>query len=171
MKVLVLVEGKEGEQERNLPVADEVAGEGILKVGRVQMSGAGGDRQRCISSCKPKWWIELLKRGERAGIRTPCRLAKMMVRPSHKPGKARSLSHLFLESAKFSAIGGRRPARAITVPPARPHVARAVPTLVIVEAAKRSKLSWSIERTLSSTSVKTDGSGCGDNAPLDAEKP
>jgi len=94
----------------------------------------------------------------------------MMVRPSHKPGKARSLSHRFLENTKFSAIGGRRPARAMTVPPARPQVARAVPTLVIVDAANRSKDSWSIERTLSSTSVKTDGSGCGDEAPLDAEK-
>ena len=94
----------------------------------------------------------------------------MMVRPSHKPGKARSRSHLFLENTKLSVTGGRRPARAMTVPPARPHVARAVPTLVIVDAAKRSKLSWSVKRTLSSTSVKTDGSGCGDKAPLDAEK-
>jgi len=103
-------------------------------------------------------------------IRTPCILARIIVRPSHKPGKARSRSHRFLENTKFSVMGGRRPARAMTVPPARPHVARAVPTLVVVDAANRSKLSWSIERTLCSTSVKTDGSGCGDEAPLDAEK-
>ena len=105
-----------------------------------------------------------------AKIRTPRKLAKTMVRPSHRPGKARSLSHLFLESVKFSAIGGRKPARAITVPPMVPHVARAVPTLVIVDIANRSKLSWSIDRTFSSTSLKTAGSGCGDKAPLDAEK-
>jgi len=51
---MVLVEGKEGELERDWRVMGEDVGEGILKVGRAQTSGAGGDRQRCKSSCKPK---------------------------------------------------------------------------------------------------------------------
>jgi len=36
-------------------------------------------------------------------------------------------------------MGGRRPAGAIKVPPARPHVARAVPMFVIVDACRRRK--------------------------------
>ena len=132
------------------------------------MIGAGGDHQRRRSSYKPKT-PEFIEHEEWTGIHTPRKLAKTMVRPNHRPGRARSLSQRTLESAKFSAIGGRKPARAITAPPTRPHVARAVPTLVIVDAENRFKLSWSIERTFSSTSLNTAGSGCGENAPLDAE--
>lgn len=51
--MMVRVQGKEGEQEPDWPVVDEDGGEGILKVGRVQRSGAGGDHQKHISSYKP----------------------------------------------------------------------------------------------------------------------
>ena len=44
------------------------------------------------------------------------------------------------------------------------------PALAIVDAEKRSKRSRSVEWTLSSTSAKTVGSGCGDKALLGAEK-
>jgi len=58
----------------------------------------------------------------------------------------------------------------MTVPHIRPHVARAVPTLAIVQWIRKVvQAPWSTERSLSSTSLKTAASGCGDKVPLDAE--
>jgi len=56
------------------------------------------------------------------------------------------------------------------VQPASPYVVWAIPTLVIVNAAKRFELSWNIEQTLCSTLVKADRLGYGDKEPLDGEK-
>ena len=66
-----------------------------------------------------------------AGIHTLCKLTKTIVGSSHI--QARSLNHRFFDSLKFSAIGRRKRARAMTVPPTVPHVARAVLTFVIVD--------------------------------------
>ena len=74
--------------------------------------------------------FEFLGQGELVKVRTPCKLAKVRVRP----GKARRLGDRFLESAKLSAIGGRKPGREVSLSSTRPRVAQAVPTLAIAGA-------------------------------------
>ena len=49
--------------------------------------------------------FEFLGQGELVKVRTPCKLAKMRMRP----GKAGRLGDRFLESAKFSVIRGKKP--------------------------------------------------------------
>ena len=51
------------------------------------------------------------------------------------------------------------------------RVARAVPALAIVDVAKGFKRFLSTERTFSSTSMNTAGSGFWEGALLDAERP
>ena len=82
--VRVRVQGKAGEREPGWLVYGGDAEE-ISKDGRAQTSGVGGDRQTRISSCKPETPASVSRAGKRCEIRTPCRLAKTIVRPSHKP--------------------------------------------------------------------------------------
>ena len=56
-----------------------------------------------------------------------------------------------------------------SVSPASSHVARAVPTLAIVDAAKRRKFSSGIERACFPTSLNTAESGYGVGGLLDGE--
>ena len=92
----------------------------------------------------------------------------MVVRPSRKPGKVRSLSH---REQKFLCDWQKEASKGDSTTSSRPHVARAVPALVIVgaDASTRPKPSWSIEQTWSSAPMNTVGLRCGDGAPLDTE--
>ena len=70
----------------------------MLEDGEVERAGLVEVTEGIYHHTKLKYRLEITGRGERSEIRTPCKVGKMAMSPSHKPGKARSLSHWFLEN-------------------------------------------------------------------------
>ena len=96
--------GEEGELELDWPAVGGDTAKEILRDGRARTSRACGDHQRRVyHHTNLKYQLEFLGRGEWTEMRTPCKLAKTMAKPSHKPGEAGNRSNRFPENKILSA--------------------------------------------------------------------